>query len=165
MSGLGSVQGIFPLSSISDEQLDNFDCGKLSLNIWLSSRARANEANGGSRTYVLLSSTGEIVGFYCLSNHCLSHRGIRAVLRRNMPDPIPAILLGRLAVSVKYQGKGIGTVLLRHSIETSQKVSQITGASLLVVHPLDDLATQFYLRAGFERMGKELPFLAIKLYA
>lgn len=103
------LDGIYPLSAISDEQLSEFDCGKLSLNTWFEQKSRSNEASGGSRTYVLLTLDGKVAGFYCISNYCLAHEGARAAIRRNMPDPIPAVLLGRLAISKKKSGAWIGS--------------------------------------------------------
>lgn len=158
-----SLDGIFPLSVISDEQLEKFDCGNLSLNDWLLYHARGNEANGGSRTFVLISVKGEIAGFYSLANDRLEHKGIRAVLKRNMPDHIPVILLGRLAVAKDYQGHGIGRALVRHAIETACKASVFSGAALLLTEPINESAASFYLHVGFEKVGKESPFLAIRI--
>lgn len=164
MSNELELAGIYSLDKISDEQLIQFDCGKLSLNEWLKQKARSNEVSGGSHTYVLLTLTGKVAGFYCLSNFCLAHDGIRAMIRRNMPNPIPAILLGRLAISKDYQGRGIGRALLRHAIEKARRVSEITGAALLITEPLNENASSFYLHVGFAPVGKNLPFLAIKLH-
>ena len=158
------LDGIYPLSAASDEQLRGFDCGKLSLNAWLEQKARHNEANGGSRTFILLARDGSIAGYYSLVNHCLAHEGTRAVLRRNMPDPIPAILLGRLAVSKNFQGLGIGRSLLRHAIEIARRVAEISAAALLLTEPIDEAAFRFYLACGFSRVGNSLPFLGIRLH-
>ena len=156
--------GIYPLSVVTDKQLSGFDCGKISLNSWLEQRARSNEVAGGSRTYVLLTLDGEVAGFYTLSNYCIDHEGMRAILRRNMPDPIPAVLLGRLAISQKYHHNGIGRALLRHAIENACKVAEITGAALFITEPIDSGAAAFYQHCGFSPVGKTLPFLAIKLH-
>lgn len=164
MGAINRFKGIVPLSQVNDEALNQFDCGKLALNLWLSQRARSNEASGGSRTYVLLSTEGRVAGFYCISNYSIAHTGIRAVIRRNMPNPIPAVLLGRLAVSRNFQGQGIGRALLRHAIENSIKVSKITGSVLLVTEAIDEEAENFYLHAGFSRIDNDLPYLAIKLH-
>ena len=116
MSNELELAGIYSLDKISDEQLIQFDCGKLSLNEWLKQKARSNEVSGGSRTYVLLTLTGKVAGFYCLSNFCLAHDGIRAMIRRNMPNPIPAILLGRLAISKDYQGRWTASPVLEDKV-------------------------------------------------
>lgn len=164
MSDTLRFAGIYPLSTVSDKQLSDFDCGKGSLNSWLEQRARSNEVAGGSRTYILLTMDGEVAGFYTLSNYCIGHEGMRATLRRNMPDPIPAVLLGRLAISQKYHGNGIGRSLLRHAIENACKVAKITGAALFITEPIDSSASDFYKHCGFSQVGRDLPFLAIKLH-
>ena len=164
MSTEPQLDNIYPLSAVSDKQLSDFDCGKLSLNAWLEERARGNEAGGGSRTYVLLTRDRKIAGYYCISNYCLAHEGTRAVIRRNMPNPIPAVLLGRLAVSKDYQGLGIGRALLHHAIENALKVSKITGAALFITEPIDEEALAFYRHCGFSSMSSHLPFLGIKLH-
>lgn len=163
MSEKARFDGIYRLSAISDDQLSKFDCGKLALNSWFEQKARSNEVRGGSRTYVLLSADGEVAGFYCISNYCLVHEGTKAAIRRNMPNPIPAVLLGRLAVAKKYQGLGIGRALLRHALENFLKVAEITGAALFITEPIDEDASAFYLHCGFQEVGKDLPFFAIKL--
>lgn len=158
------LDGIYPLSVASDEQLRGFDCGKLSLNIWLEQRARNNELSGGSRTFILVAKDGSVAGYYSLANHCLAHEGTRAVLRRDMPDPIPAILLGRLAVSKNCQGLGIGRSLLRHAIENTRRASEITAAAIFLTEPIDEVASRFYPACGFARVGNSLPFLGIRLH-
>lgn len=159
-----NLEGICPLSATGEEQLRGFDCGKLSLNAWLQEKARNNEANGGCRTFILLARDGSVAGYYSLANHCLAHEGARAVLRRNMPDPIPAVLLGRLAVSKNLQGLGIGRSLLRHAIENARRASEITAAALLLTEPIDEAACRFYLACGFARVGNSLPFLGMRLH-
>ena len=89
---------------------------------------------------------------------------MRATLQRNMPDPIPTISLGRLAISQKYHRNGIGRALMRHAIENTCKVTEITGAALFITEPIDSGATAFYQHCGFSPVGKTLPFLAIKLH-
>ena len=158
------LDGIYPLSVASDEQLRGFDCGKLSLYIWLEQRARNNELSGGSRTFILVAKDGSVAGYYSLANHCLAHEGTRAVLRRDMPDPIPAILLGRLAVSKNCQGLGIGRSLLHHAIENTRRASEITAAAIFLTEPIDEVASRFYPACGFARVGKSLPFLGIRLH-
>lgn len=70
---------------------------------------------------------------------------------RNQPDPLPALLLGRLAVDVSWQGRGLGEALLKHFIIKSLEVAQVTGVRVLLVHAADPQAAVFYERFGFER--------------
>src|SRR5262249_36484001 len=92
--------------------LETFDCGDASLNDWLRHRARKSEANGGARTYVVTSG-GAVIGYYCLAAGAITRAGAPKRLQRNMPDPIPVMVLGRLAIDIRFQSIGIGTALLK----------------------------------------------------
>lgn len=137
------------IDSIKTLDLSRFDCGNEALNHWLFERARSNSKRGSSRVYVLTTSTSELVGFYCLFNHSIVRANLKSALSRNMPDPIPTILLGRLAVDKRFQGMGIGRGLLRHAVERAKLVAQVSGFVGLVTEPIDEAATTFYLNAGF----------------
>lgn len=141
--------GIVPLDQVTDKALEIFDCNNVVLNRWLTTRARTNELAGVSRTYALITKSNILVGFYCLSNHALLHESVNARVRRNMPNPIPVILLGRLAVDRRFQSKGIGKALLRHAIEKCLQASQIVGCRAVVTEPIDESAKTFYLKQGF----------------
>ena len=89
----------------ADHVLGGFDSGRPALDSWLVSRALRNERDGGSRTYVVADG-GVVAGYYCLSAGPVTHGVAPGGIRRNMPDPIPVVLLGRLAVARSHQGKG-----------------------------------------------------------
>ena len=91
--------------------LGEFDCGIDELNRWLTEKALGNQFRGVSRTYVTLSVQGDVAGFYSLSNFALSHQYLSARYKRNMPNPIPCCLLGRLAVAQKYGVMSIPTFI------------------------------------------------------
>ena len=135
-----------------------FDCGVQSLNGWLVRKALYNEIHGGSRTYVLSTSDGELAGFFCLAAHSVEHEDFRSKFRRNMPNPVPVILLGRLAVDKKFAGCGVGTSLLKVAVAMTRELARSIGVAALVVHPLNDRATRFYLERGFvhAKAGKDL---------
>ena len=91
------------------EALKEFECGERALDLWLKTKALSNEIAGGSRTFFSISKeTGELTGFFYLASHSVEHEGLRAKLRRNQPSSLLAILLGRLAVSKRYQRHGLG---------------------------------------------------------
>mgnify|MGYP001138670217 FL=1 len=130
-------------------RLDAFDCGVDSLNDWLKRRARANQVSGASRTYVVTDTEGRVAGYYCLASGALALAQAPGGVRRNMPDPIPMAILGRLAVDRNWQGQGLGAALLRDAVERTQAASNILGIRGLLVHALTDEAKAFYERYGF----------------
>ena len=92
-----------------------FCCGESVLDTWLKIRARKNEASGASRTYVI-TRANDVVGYYSLAAGSVGHAIMPGRIRRNMPDPVPIMLLARLAVDTSLQGRGIGRALLRDAI-------------------------------------------------
>lgn len=127
-----------------------FDCGKPSLTSWLQIRAIRNEAGGASRTFVSIDDeTDRIAGYYCLAASSLSSEEAPGGLRRNMPDPIPVVLIGRLAVDSVFQGSGLGAGLLQDALLKSIEAARLVGARAVIVYALDDEAVTFYERFGF----------------
>jgi GNAT superfamily N-acetyltransferase len=138
-----------PPMPISDEHdLASFDCGVQSLNDWLKIRAVANHRSGASRAYVVCQGS-EVIGYYCLATGAVDHDVLPSQLRRNMPDPIPVVVLGRLAVDRRYQDRRLGRALLRDANLRALQVSEIAGAVALMVHSLSEDARRFYLSSGF----------------
>lgn len=114
------------------------------------SRALKNETTGASRTFVSVDSvSGLIAGYYCLSASALARDDATSSLRRNMPNPIPVILIGRLAVDQRFAGIGLGASLLQEAILKGVEASRIVGARALLVHAISDSAEKFYLKFGF----------------
>ena len=136
-----------PISIAHDAS--SFDSGELSLDDWLRRRALRNESIGASRTYVVLEDSARIVGYYTLSTGAITCNEVPGKVRRNMPDPIPVMVLGRLAIDTSWQGKGLGRDLLRDAIFRTLQAATIAGIRALLVHALNDRAAQFYLRSGF----------------
>jgi len=127
-----------------------FFCQHHALNEWLKERALANNAQRGSRTQVVCDGT-RVVGFYALAAGSVEHAATPKALTRNMPRPIPAIILARLAVDLDYQGRGIGAGLLQDAIFRSLKAAEEIGARVLLCHAIDPEARNFYLKFGFVR--------------
>jgi len=131
-----------------EHQLTNFDCGELSLNDWLKKRALKNHASGASRCFVVCADS-QVIAYYCLSAGAISHELTPIAMRRNMPNPLPILLLGRLAVDQHYHNHGLGQALLRDAMLRSVSVSGDAGVFALLVHALSESAKQFYLSRGF----------------
>jgi len=132
----------------ADHELALFDSGRPVLDDWLRQRAVRNDSTGASRTYVVCEAA-KVVGYYCLTNGSVEHRQVPGRVRRNMPDPIPVMLIGRLAIDKTQQGKGIGRALLKDAILRTLKAARIAGIRVLLVHALDEEAAGFYAHNGF----------------
>jgi GNAT superfamily N-acetyltransferase len=125
-----------------------FCCGEAVLDDWLRRRALANQRNGASRTYVVLAEE-RVAGYYALAAGAVATAEATGRARRNMPDPIPVMVLGRLAVDRAFQGLGLGQDLLRDAIFRTLAAADLVGIRAMVVHALNDRAASFYARAGF----------------
>lgn len=128
--------------------LEPFQCGTASLDEWLKKRARLNHATGASRTYVIAVGP-RVIGYYCLASGAIAVTDATGKLRRNMPDPIPMAVLGRLAIDSDWQGKGIGVALLRSAVSRTVQAADILGIRGLLVHAISDAAKAFYEHHGF----------------
>jgi GNAT superfamily N-acetyltransferase len=129
-------------------ELDRFECGELSLDEWLNKRARANQAGGGSRVFVTCEEQ-RVVGYYALSSSAIMPAITPGRFRRNMPDPIPVALLGRLAIDKRWQGQGIGRALFRDAALRVSHAAETIGIRGIAVHAISDEARKFYLALGF----------------
>ena len=129
--------------------LDTFDCGEASLDEWLKRRALANQLGGASRTFVVADAEDRVVGYYSLAAGAVSRNLATGGVRRNMPDPVPVLVLARLAVERQAQGMQLGAGLLQDAVNRAVSVSHNAGVRALLVHALDDKAKQFYLHYGF----------------
>ena len=129
-------------------ELEQFQCGEPALDAWLKQRAYRNEAHGASRTYVIADGNN-VIGFYSLAVGSVAHRLVVGSLRRNMPAPIPVMLLGRLAVDLSMQGQGLGRWLLRDAILRTEQAAHIAGIKALLVHAYNKRALHFYTKYGF----------------
>jgi len=137
-----------PAPITADHDLANFDSGEWSLNEWLKKRAFKNHASGASRCFVLCGGAA-VISYYSLSAGAISHAAAPKAMRRNMPDPLPVLLLGRLAVDKRHHNRGIGQALLRDAMLRAVNVAGDAGVFSLLVHAISDQARQFYLSRGF----------------
>src|ERR1017187_4178265 len=129
-------------------ELSGFDSGEPALDDWLRRRAAQNEASGASCTYVVCAGT-KVAGYYSLAVGAVSHAMSPGRLRRNMPDPVPVMILGRLAVDKSFQGHGVGTGLLRDAVLRIVQAAQIAGIRGVLVHAISEAARRFYESYGF----------------
>lgn len=132
-----------------DHGRKGFECGDELLDAWLADRSLRNQADRSSRTWVV-SAGGRVVAFYASSAAVVLRVEATKRAARNQPDPLPAVLLGRLAVDHRFQGHGLGAALLKHFIVKSIEVAEVIGVRVLLVHAKDSAAAAFYARVGFE---------------
>lgn len=147
MTGREGVLGA-PEKLRPGHDLSEFSCGEPSLDDWLRRRALRNEASGASRTYVVCREE-RVIGYYALAVGAVAHARAPGSVRRNMPDPVPVMVIGRLAVDEKFQGLGIGPGLLRDAVLRTLQAAEIAGIRAILVHALSERARRFYLNRGF----------------
>ena len=132
----------------TSHQIGDFNSGVVSLDEWLKRRALANQASGAARTFVVCDAD-KVIGYYALSSGAVQVATALGRFRRNMPDPIPVVLLARLAVDRSYQGRSLGRAMLR---DAARRVVNAAEAIIrgILVHAISDDAKAFYLALGFE---------------
>jgi GNAT superfamily N-acetyltransferase len=134
----------------SDHDVSQFDGGKhASLTDWLKRFARMNQASGDTRTYVVHRNLG-VVGYYSLAPGSVSRKEATARASKSAPEPIPIVLLARLAVDKGEQGQGLGSALLKDALQRSYAGGEIIGGRAVLVHAIDADAAAFYRKYGFE---------------
>ena len=136
-----------PITAEHDTSL--FNCRHDSLNQWLRRRALSNASSGATRTYVVCAESHRVVGYYALAAGSLDVESAPSRLRRNMPDPLPVVVLGRLAVGDTWSGRGVGGGLLKDAVLRSLQAAELIGACALMCHAIDADAKAFYARHGF----------------
>jgi len=141
-----------------------FDSGEPVLDDWLRRRAWSNQQAAASRTYVVCPvGSQRIIGYFALSMGQILAQDVTGAMRRNMPNPIPALVLGRLAIDRAWQGRGLGRALLADVVRRALRASIEVSARLVLVHAISPAAEAFYLRHGFTRLPLEAPTLALDL--
>lgn len=147
--GAQSVPDITPPTLLTaSHYLGGFDCGELTLDEWLKHRALKNQGSDASRTYVVCEGD-DVVGYYCLCAAAITRDSAPRAWQRNMPDPLPAILLGRLAINRRHQNQGIGKALLFDALMRVMHVAESAGVFAILVHAISEPAKRFYLSQGF----------------
>jgi GNAT superfamily N-acetyltransferase len=146
----------------SGHELDAFSCGETVLDDWLKKRALANQVSGASRTFVALEHNA-VVAYYALASSAVSVSMSPARFRRNMPEPIPVVVLGRLAVASTHHGRGIGRALFQDAARRVINAADAIGIRGLIVHALSDDAFAFYRALGMDPSPLEPMTLMVTL--
>jgi GNAT superfamily N-acetyltransferase len=128
--------------------LSQFQCGEPELDGWLKRRALSNEEHGASRSYVVCVGR-RVVGYYALAAGAVAHANAPGSVRRNTPNPVPVMVIGRLAIDLQFQGQGIGSALLRNAILRTLQAAEIAGIRAILVHAISESAKRFYEKSGF----------------
>jgi GNAT superfamily N-acetyltransferase len=151
-----------PVPPAAEHELEQFDSGAPPLDDWLKRRARQNEVSGASRTYVIAEGR-RVVGYYSLTAGSVLHEAATGRVRRSMPDPVPAALLGRLAIDQGWQGRGLGAALLRDAVLRVVGAAGTIGVRALLVHAISDEAKALYEHWGFRASAIEPMTLMITI--
>ncbi|KUY87062.1 GNAT family acetyltransferase [Burkholderia cepacia] len=146
----------------AEHVLDRFDSGVASLDVWLKRRALANQRSGASRTFVACEHDA-VRAYYALASGAVAMAAAPGRFRRNMPDPVPVVVLGRLAVDQTQQGTGLGRALVRDAGLRVLNAATAIGIRGLIVHALSEQAKAFYERVGFEASPLDPMLLLITL--
>ncbi len=128
--------------------LTTFASGEVALDEWLRKRARANQADGASRTFVVCEEN-RVVGYYALASGSVGVSDLPGNFRRNMPDPVPVVMLGRLAVDQALAGQGVGRGLFNDAVRRISNAADTIGIRGIAVHPISENARAFYRKLGF----------------
>ncbi len=140
-----------PESLGPEHRLDGFDSGKPALDEWLVRYARISQASGSARTFVVRDQELTVVAYYSLTVGQVELLEATPRIGKGMGQfPIPVMILARLAVASNHQGCGIGVGLLKDAIRRTLRIAEETGIRAMLTHPIDESATTFYTRFGFE---------------
>ena len=130
---MGEITAPEPITT--SHVIESFTCDIPVLDEWLKRRALKNEVSGASRTFVVCHD-GQVIGYYALATGSVEHRDAPKKIRRNMPNPIPVMVLGMLAVDQQWRHAGLGRGLLKDAVLRSLSVSQHAGVKALIVHAI-----------------------------
>ncbi|TNG95459.1 GNAT family N-acetyltransferase [Pasteurellaceae bacterium USgator11] len=130
----------------SQHDRSSFDCGNVEINQFLITQANQQAKKGISKTHVLVSleAPAVIIGFYSLSSLSLS------LSLKGFPKIIPAMLIGKLGVDVRFQKQGFSKVLLAQALKKIKQYAQEIGIAFVVIDAKDEKLSLFYQQFGFE---------------
>lgn len=142
-----------PVPLAAGHDTEGFRCGVPSLDDWLHRHALQSHRGGGSRVFVTTETEMDVAGYYALAAGAVMPREATARLLRGMAasQPVPVVLLGRLAVDVRHQGRHVGRSLLADAMSRVVHAGETIGIRALLVHAIDESARAWYMQFGFER--------------
>lgn len=131
-------------------QLDGFDCGKPALNDWLLRHARQAQTSGSARTFVVAEDDQRVAGYFSLTVGQVDTLEAPERMRQGTGQyPLPVVILARMAVSARDQGRGIGSGMLQDAVTRTLLIAEQAGIRAMLTHPIDEEAARFYTRFGF----------------
>ena len=148
MGTLSSALLTGPAPLTAAHRVDAFQCTEPALENWVKQRALRNQNDGASRTFVVCVGA-DVVGYYALAAGSVLHAQTPGSVRRNMPEPIPVAILGRLAVHGGWRGRGLGADLLKDAVLRTTRLAGEMGIRALVCHAISAEAKRFYLHHAF----------------
>ena len=151
-----------PVKLSAQNNVEDFCSGVEVLDDWLKKRALQNEASGAARTYAVCVGN-RVVGYYALATGAINHEKATGRVKRNMPNPVPVMVLARLAVDQSWQGKGVGRGLLRDALLRTVQAAEIAGIKAVLVHAISEEAKAFYENFGFQASPVEPMTLMLTL--
>lgn len=132
-----------------EHDVSAFSCGKPVLDHWLKTRALSNQQRGFTAVMVV-HDLGRVVGYYGLAPTAIVPSALpRSIRTGQPPDPVPCLLLGQLAVDQAWNGKGVGTGLVKHALTRCVEAARLIGGRALIVNAVDEDAAAFWRRHGF----------------
>jgi predicted N-acetyltransferase YhbS len=143
-------------------RIDAFECGKAPLDDWLRAHALENEGRA-SRTFVVLDQANRVAAYYTLATGSVTRTEIPKPIRQGLPNPVPVMVLGRLAVDRRHAGKRLGEALLKEAMMRTLRLSMEAGVRALIVHAIDDEAVTFYTRYQFQVFPPETRTLLLPI--
>jgi len=155
MGKVGDTSFQAPESIQAHHDIDGFDSGEPTLDRWLRQRALKSHREGASRTYVVCTNNNIVVGYFSLSVGSLARSIAVGKVRRNMPDPIPVMLITRLAVANQWKGYGLGASMLRDALARTLQAAAIAGIRAIAIHAISQDAKRFYQYFGFHESTSE----------
>lgn len=141
------IQAPEPLTA--EHSIGGFDSGVASLDDWLRRRALRNQASGASRTFVVCDA-GQVVAYYALAASAVAPGAAPGRFKRNMPDPIPVVVLARLAIARDHHGRGLGRAVFQDAANRVIHAADAIGIRGMLVHAISEEAKAFYLRLGLD---------------
>jgi predicted N-acetyltransferase YhbS len=147
----GGGEYLVPIALDRTHETDEFACGDAELDEWLQQYALLNQRTGSARTFITTTAarSPHVLGYYALSAATIARASAPGRISHGMPEPVPVVLLGRLAVHISEQGEGVGGHLLKDAVKRTLVIAEQIGVRALLTHAANDRAASFYARYGF----------------